>query len=294
MSAPDIRLDGKIALVTGAGAGIGRAIALAYAQLGARVFAVEIAGERCVALERELSEINKENVVIEGDVRNDAHTQRVFGAIATEAGRLDILVNNVGDNLRLRGTFEKFSDADWDALYAINLRHVFSYTRAALPLIRKSGHGGSIINISTIEAYRGAPPAAVYAAFKAGITGFTRSIALELGPEQIRVNIIAPETTETEQVPVSRMIADKYKQHMDRWIPMARFGQPSDSAGAAVFLASDLSAWITGTTIHVDGGALAAGGFYRAPDGNWTNFPVITDIGVGWRPPAPPELSGKE
>lgn len=101
----------------------------------------------------------------------------------------------------------------------------------------------------------------MYAAFKAAITGFTKSIALELAPEQMRVNIIAPETTETAQVTVSKMIAERYRDHMDRWIPMARFGKAEDCAGAAVFLASSLSAWITGTTIHVDGGALAAGGF---------------------------------
>jgi 3-oxoacyl-[acyl-carrier protein] reductase len=290
-AAPDIRLDGRVALVTGAGAGIGRAIALTYARLGACVVAVEIDANRCTSMHSALEEIGPGHVVINADVRRSADASRVFELMSSTLGRLDILVNNVGDNLRLRGTFESFSEDDWDDLYAINLRHVFLYTRGALPLIRRTGAGGSIINLSTIEAYRGAPPAAVYAAFKAAITGFTKSIALELAPEHIRVNIIAPETTETEQVPVSRMIAEQHREHTARWIPMGRFGTPEDVAGCAVFLATELSAWVTGTTLHVDGGALAAGGFYRAADGRWTNFPVVTDVGVNWRPPLPPELS---
>ncbi|MDX2276909.1 MAG: SDR family NAD(P)-dependent oxidoreductase [Hyphomonadaceae bacterium] len=288
---PSIRLDGKTAFITGAGEGIGRAIAISYAQLGAQIFAMEIDADRAIALQRDLAQVDRAHHILTGDVRDAALIDEAFAAVARHAGALDILVNNVGDNLRLRGAFENFTPEDWDALYAINLRHIFSCTRAALPLIRMTRTGGSIINVSTIEAYRGAPPAAVYAAFKAGITGFSRSIALELAPEQIRVNIIAPETTETAQVPVSRMIAEQHRHHMDRWIPMGRFGEPMDSAGAAVFLASNLSSWMTGTTLHVDGGALAAGGFYRAPDGNWTNFPVITDIGVGWRPPAPDAIA---
>jgi 3-oxoacyl-[acyl-carrier protein] reductase len=281
--ATDIRLDGKVAVISGGGAGIGRAIALAYARLGATIVAAEIDPERCAALSDELG---APHLVVEVDVRDAAAVAMLFARIEATFGRVDILVNNVGETLRLRGAFESFEPEGWDALYDANLRHVFLMTRAALPLLRNGEEGASIINMSTIEAYRGAPPAAVYAAFKAGITGFTKSLALELAPEGIRVNIIAPETTETEQVPVSRMIAPEHRHLVDRWIPMARFGTPEDIAGAAVFLATPLSGWVTGTTIHVDGGALAAGGFYRAPDGSWTNFPVITDVGIGWRPGA--------
>ena len=281
--APSIRLDGKVAAITGGGGGIGREIAVAFAALGAQVFVLERDAERSARIAGELGE---GHCTIIGDVRSNGDIDALFAAVAEKAGKLDILVNNLGDSLRLRGRFEDMAPEEWDVLYAINLRHIFACTRAALPLIRASTAGGSIINISTIEAYRGAPPAAVYAAFKAAITGFTKSVALELAPENIRVNILAPETTETDQVPISRMIAPEYRQHIEQWIPMARFGTPRDIAGCAVFLATELSGWVTGTTIHVDGGALAAGGFYRTPTGEWTNLPVITDVGAGWRLPS--------
>jgi NAD(P)-dependent dehydrogenase (short-subunit alcohol dehydrogenase family) len=283
-AAPSIRLDGKTAVVTGGGAGIGRAIVEAYVALGARVAVLELDAARCDDLQERLGD---RHLVMQGDVRADETVALFFDRVRDDLGRIDVLVNNVGDALRLRGAFERLVGADWDALYAVNLRHIFACTRAALPLLRAAENGASIINLSTIEAYRGAPPAAVYAAFKAAITGFTKSLALELAPENIRVNIIAPEATETEQVPISKMIAPQYRQHIAQWIPMARFGAPSDVAGCAVFLASELAAWVTGTTVHVDGGALAAGGFYRTPTGEWTNLPVITDVGVGWRPPGP-------
>jgi 3-oxoacyl-[acyl-carrier protein] reductase len=279
---PSISFKGKTAFVTGGGAGIGRAIVDAYAALGARVATIEVDPGRADDLRNAL---HGDHLVIDGDVRSEKAIEEAFEAIAQRFGRLDIVVNNVGDSLRLRGPFAERSGEGWDALYAINLRHVFAVTRASLPLIRADGGGGSIINLSTIEAYRGAPPAAVYSAFKSAITGFTRSLALELGPEGIRVNIIAPETTETPQVPVARMVAPEHREHVRRWIPMGRFGEPRDAAGAAVFLASELSEWVTGTTIHVDGGALAAAGFYRTPTGEWTNFPVVTGVGIGWRPP---------
>ena len=119
---------------------------------------------------------------------------------------LDVLVNNVGDFLNVVKPFERTTEEEWDALYAVNLRHMFLVTRAAIPLLRHAARGASIINLSTIEAFRGIPMAAVYSAFKSAVTGFTRSLALELGPHGIRVNAIAPETTETEQVKPSLFI----------------------------------------------------------------------------------------
>ena len=276
-----INFAGKTALVTGGGAGIGRAIAEAFGALGAGVVVAEIDAARADDVRLALAQAGVEALVEVADARDGAQMTALMEKIDERFGALDILVNNVGDFLGRIKPFERSTEADWDALYAINLRHLFVVTRAALPLLRRAAPGASIINISTIEAFRGIPNCAVYAAFKAGVTGFTKSLALELGPDGIRVNAIAPETTETEQVKISQYIQPQYREHIPRWIPLGRFGEPKDAAGCAVFLASELSGWVTGTTIHLDGGALAAGGFYRAPNGRWTNVPVVSDNGLG-------------
>jgi 3-oxoacyl-[acyl-carrier protein] reductase len=276
---PPLTLAGRTALVTGGGAGIGRAIAEAYAALGARVVVAEIDPARVQAARSALSGSNESWVSLT-DVRSASAVAALMGEISSRCGRLDVLVNNVGDFLNVIKPFERTTEEEWDALYATNLRHLFLVTRAAIPLLRSAGGGASIINLSTIEAFRGIPMAAVYSAFKSAITGFTRSLALELGPQGVRVNAIAPETTETEQVKPSLFIPPEYQAHIRRWIPLGRFGTPADAAGCAVFLASDLSAWVTGTTIHLDGGALAAGGWYRTPDERWTNVPVVSDSGL--------------
>jgi 3-oxoacyl-[acyl-carrier protein] reductase len=277
--APSLTLAGRTALVTGGGAGIGRAIAEAFAALGARVIVAEIDPDRAQAARAALAGSPASWVSLT-DVRSAAAVEALMSEIAARCGSLDVLVNNVGDFLNVLKPFERTTEQEWDALYATNLRHLFLVTRAAIPLMRSAGHGTSIINLSTIEAFRGIPLAAVYSAFKSAVSGFTRSLALELGPHGIRVNAIAPETTETEQVKPSLFIPPQYQEHIRRWIPLGRFGTPADAAGCAVFLASELSAWVTGTTIHLDGGALAAGGWYRTPDERWTNVPVVSDSGL--------------
>ncbi|WOK35741.1 SDR family NAD(P)-dependent oxidoreductase [Sphingomonas sp. C3-2] len=273
---------GKTVLVTGGGAGIGRAIAEAFGANGAKVAIAEIDADRCAAVDAALKEKGVDALVIEADVRDRAAVDALMPKIEARFGGLDILVNNVGDSLGIHGPFEFNSDEQLDGLYATNLRSMFLVTRAAIPLIRKRGPGGSIINISSIEAFRAIPVCTVYSAFKHAITGFTRSLSLELGPEGIRVNAIAPETTETEQVRPSVLIAEEHRHHVDRWIPLGRFGEPEDAAGCALFLASDLSGWVTGTTINLDGGALAAAGWYRDPNQFWTNVPVVTGNGFNF------------
>jgi NAD(P)-dependent dehydrogenase (short-subunit alcohol dehydrogenase family) len=206
----------------------------------------------------------------------------MISAVDARFGQLNILVNNVGDFLELIKPFKDFADDEIDALFNANLNSMFKVTRGAIPLLEKGGAGGSIINISSIEAFRGIPTAVVYSAFKHAITGFTRSLSLDLGPSGIRVNAIAPETTETEQVSPVDMTPEKYKDHIPRWNPSGRFGKPSDAAGCALFLASDMSAWVNGATINLDGGALAAAGWYRTPSNNWTVAPVVTGDGFGY------------
>lgn len=275
-------LSGKIALVTGGAAGIGRAIAEAFAAHGAKVIIADKNKERCEAVQSHFEKKNYDALVTHTDVTDTAQVQAMISAVDARFGQLNILVNNVGDFLELIKPFKDFTDDEIDALFNANLNSMFKVTRGAIPLLEKGGAGGSVINISSIEAFRGIPTAVVYSAFKHAITGFTRSLSLDLGPSGIRVNAIAPETTETEQVSPVDMTPDEYKDHIPRWNPSGRFGKPSDAAGCALFLASDMSAWVNGTTINLDGGALAAAGWYRTPSNNWTVAPVVTGDGFGY------------
>ncbi|PIF73700.1 NAD(P)-dependent dehydrogenase (short-subunit alcohol dehydrogenase family) [Variovorax sp. 54] len=275
---PTIDLHGKVAWVTGGGAGIGRAIVEAYVQLGARVVVAEADPGRAAGLEAALNAQGADALVSCTDVRNPEQVDACVAAIGQRYGRLDVLVNNVGDFLRIFGRFERHTEAQWEQLYDINLKQVFRVTRAALPLMLRTEGDRSIINLTTIEAFRGIPNCPVYSAFKAGLTGFTRSLAVGQAPRGIRVNAIAPETTDSLQVDLSGL-PPGLRENPQHWVPLGRYGRPRDVAGAAVFLASELSSWVTGTTLHVDGGALAAGGFYRTPEGHWTNAPLVSGSG---------------
>jgi len=279
-----ITLAGKTALVTGAGSGIGRAIALAFADLDARIVAADIDPVKNAKLRDELARCGAQALVVQTDVRKGPEVAHLMREIEQSFGGLDVLVNNVGSHLGIIKKLEDSSDDEIDALYQTNLRHLFVVTRAALPLLRRSGKGASIINVSSIEGFRGCPTHIAYTTFKHAVTGFTRSLAMELAHENIRVNTLAPETTDSEQVPLEMLMRPKYREHTLRTIPLGRFGKPEDSAGAAIYLATDLSAWVTGTSVHVDGGGYAAGGFYRTPDGSWTVQPVVTAAGLGFPP----------
>ncbi|MDO8359069.1 MAG: SDR family oxidoreductase [Devosia sp.] len=268
-------MAGSVALVTGGGAGIGRAIAEALGAAGASLVVAEKHPDRAEAARRALDEAGIANLVVVCDVTDETAVLALAEAISLAFGRLDVLVNNVGDFLGIHKPFAETTRAEWTALYGVNLEHIFLVTHAMLPLLRR-GTNASIINVSSIEAFRGIPNFAVYGALKHAVTGFTKSLALELAPETIRVNAIAPETTETEQIQIHAWIPDEYKHLIPRWIPLGRYGRPEDAAGAALFLASRLSSWMTGATINLDGGALAAGGWRQTADGTWTNRPVIT------------------
>ncbi|GIU89815.1 MAG: hypothetical protein KatS3mg010_0914 [Acidimicrobiia bacterium] len=184
-----------------------------------------------------------------------------------------MLVNNVGHYGGARKAFHEQTDDEWDDLYRVNLAHVLTFTRAVLPAMLDRGEGGSIVNVSTIEAFRAIPTRAVYSAFKSAITGFTRSVAVEYAGRGIRVNAIAPDVTETPQVPYSEWVGPDERHMIPAWVPLGRFGTPADVAGVALFLACDLSAFVTGTTVHVDGGTYAASGWFPTEEGGWTNRP---------------------
>lgn len=281
-------LAGKVALVTGGGAGIGRATAELFARAGMRLAVAEIAADRAQDVRAALDAAGADSLVEVADVRRADDVARLMAAVEARFGRLEVLVNNVGDYLGIKKPFEETTEDEWDALYAVNLLHMFRVSKAAIPLMRKSGEGGSIINVSTVEAFRGIPHTVVYAAFKTAITGFTQSLAVELGADGIRVNAVAPETTNTAQIVATPRVPPENRDYLRRWFPIGRFGEGIDSAGAALFLASErLSGWVTGSTILVDGGALAAGAWMRLPDGrNFTHLPIIVADGYTPRPEA--------
>lgn len=272
-------LDSKITLVTGAGGGIGRAIAETFGAHGAAVVVVDKREASAKEVAAAIEQRGGKALAVAVDVTQAAGIQQMKQAAESRFGRVDVLVNNVGNFMPGAGPFLQTTEADWEGLYEINLKHILRATHAFAPgmVERRSG---CIISVSTIETMRGIPGNAVYSTFKTGITAFTRSFALEVAPYGVRVNAIAPETTDTDQVPVHRWIPEKYASKIPLMIPLGRFGRPDDHAGVALFLASDLSAWVTGVTVPVDGGAIAAAGFYRSADGAWTNAPIVADAGI--------------
>ncbi|HVS68572.1 MAG TPA: SDR family oxidoreductase [Mycobacteriales bacterium] len=254
---PDaVRLDGRVAIVTGAGSGIGRGIASGFAAFGASVAIWERDAQTCAAAAKEIGALG-----IPTDVRDSAAVDSALAQTIQELGTPSILVNNAG------GVFSSpllaTTENGWDALYKSNLRHVLLCTQRVARVMVDAGIGGSIISITSIEGTRAAPGYAAYAAAKAGVINYTKTAALELAPHGIRVNALAPDFTMTEGLQAVAMpgVLDRV-QHM---IPMARAGDVDEMAGAAVFLASGLGAYVTGQTIHVDGGTAASGGWYHHP-----------------------------
>jgi len=264
----------KVAVVTGGGGGIGRAIALRLSSEGAKVVLNDNDTDRLGAAVRDIEAAGGEALPVLGDITSpDIVDDLARVALGVADGRVDVLVNNVGD-YRPAGRFLKTSSDRWDASYALNLEHVFACTRAIAPAMVSQG-SGSIVNVSTVEALRGIPANAVYSAFNAGVNAFTKSLAVELGRDGVRVNAIAPDLMDTLQTPVEAMLAGRDPELVRQWVPLGRFGRPEDCADVVLFLASDLSSFVTGHVIPVDGGTTAASGWYERSDGRgWTNLPT--------------------
>ena len=259
-------LDGRVAVVTGGGAGIGGAISRLFGEHGALVEVVDCDPDR--------SALGGEDIEAAGgvarahmvDVRADAEVEDLRSEVLGEHGRIDVLVNNVGDHRPLV-RFHDSNPESWSAMYAANLEHLFRVPRAFLqPMI--DGGGGSIVNVHSVEGMRGFPGEPVYAAMKAGAAHFTSSLAVGYGRRGIRVNGIGPDLTQTPQVDY---LADDGPSATDdhlweSWAPVGRLGWPDDQARVALFLASDLSSFVTGHNVPVDGGTLAGGGWFFSPE----------------------------
>ena len=269
-------LADRVAVVTGGGGGIGAATARLFAQHGARVVIADIDSERAQQTADEITTAGGSVLASATDVRDADQVAGLARLVFERYGRVDVLVNNVGHWLRHPGNFVDTDSQLWDEHYRINLHHVFLVTHAFLPTMIDQ-HAGAIVNVSSVEGLRGYPEDPVYAAFKAAVIHFTRSLAVQVGRDGVRVNAVGPDVTESLQVPYSQWLSAEEQLQWPQWVPVGRMGLPEDQARVILFLASDLSAFVTGHTIPTDGGTGAAGGWFRSsrrPDREWTNRPV--------------------
>jgi len=244
-------LEGKTAIVTGGSRGIGKGIVEVFAKHGANVaFTYSSSSEAAIAIEEEVSKLGVKVKSYKSDAANFEQAQELAAEIVEDFGSIDILVNNAGitkDNLLMR-----MNEEDFDKVIEVNLKSVFNMTKAVQRTMLKQ-RSGSIINMSSVVGVKGNAGQSNYAASKAGIIGFTKSMALELGSRNIRNNVIAPGFIETEMTgKLDEATVDSWRQA----IPLKRGGSPEDIANACVFLGSDLSGYITGQVINVDGGML--------------------------------------
>lgn len=243
-------LQGRLALVTGASRGIGRGIALALGAAGAKVVgtATTVAGAEGIGKELAATGISGAGYAM--DVTDDAQTEAVLDAIRQQWGDIAILVNNAGitrDNLLMR-----MKDEEWDAIMSTNLKSVYRLSKAVIRSMMKA-RSGRIINVTSVVGSMGNAGQSNYAAAKAGVEGFSRALAREVGSRNITVNCVAPGFIDTD---MTRALADAQRESLIGQIPLARLGSVEDVAGAVVYLASDAASYVTGSTLHVNGGML--------------------------------------
>lgn len=248
------RLEGKVALITGGNAGIGEAVARLFAQEGA---AVVITGRRKEMLEKVAGDITSKKgraIAVAGSVTDDAHARSAVDQTVRAFGKLNVLVNNAGIGA-FGKTLHETDDATWDEVLAVNLTGVFRMTRAAIPAMLKAG-GGSIVNISSIASLVGIPLLPVYAATKGGLDSLTRCLAIDYAKQGIRCNSVCPGLVDTPMA--AGLINDPEKMAWAMTMyPLGRPGKPQEIASLILYLASDESAWVTGSVFPIDGGMTA-------------------------------------
>jgi NAD(P)-dependent dehydrogenase (short-subunit alcohol dehydrogenase family) len=274
---PGALLAGKVAVISGGAGSIGEATAQLFAEHGAHVVIADLDEDRSVAAVEAIRAIGGDAMSVVTDVRVQSDVDRLRDAVLAAHGRVDVLVNNAGHFVRQARGFMDEDPELWDELYRINLLHIFAMTRAFLPsmLDRRSG---SIINVTSVEGLRGYPAGIVYGAFKAAAVQFTRSLGVQVAHHGVRVNGIGPDVTDALQVPYEKLVPADQWHLWPQWVPVGRVGVGRDQARVILFLASDLSGFVTGHTIPTDGGTGAAGGWFRsdrrAGGTGWTNRPI--------------------
>ncbi len=283
MDASDLDLTGQAALVTGGGGGIGRAIALCLADMGADVAIVDVLPDRAAETAARIAERGRRALPIVADVMDVGKVQDAVAAVADRFGRLNVLINNAGGVPRRR--FLDLTERNWRRHIDLNLVSVLAATQAAVPVMIAGGRGGAIVNVSSIEGSRAAPGYAVYAACKAAMNNLTRTLAVEFAEHRIRVNTIAPDNTITPGTsgnltgpiddPKTAILSPERLEAIRRRIPIGRPGIDDECGRLAVFLASPMASYITGAIIPIDGGTWASGGWVRDDAGNWILPPEV-------------------